>query len=548
MSTGSQSIISVIIVNRNTKNLLKDCIESLPIGFSAIPYEVWVVDNGSDDGSVEMLTYHYPHIHLIRNSSNLGFARANNQALRRIDTPFALLLNSDTLLTKDSIVGLYHFLKSHPQAAVVGPKLVNKDGTLQYSTYPLPQLWKDVLLTLKIYKLLPGKLKSTLFLGSFWDHDKKRKVGRITGACILLRMKDIKSIDFLDENFFFYGEIHDLCWTLWERGRHIWFNPDSLVIHLGGQTSKKIWNYKEQRRRMWRENERLLRKHRTPNSVRMHILLNWIGFLLASMNSATIKLSSDRPLDKDLLALDYDWHRSRLKEMLWYKMRHLFHISYRLSFYTNRFKKKFIRKMYFDKANLLQFNSETDRIQHELTEKWTNESSDGRTGFMDFSCSVLLYHIIRWFKPRIVVETGVANGVTSTFILSAMDANKEGKLYSIDWPGGKDVTFVPEGKETGWMVPDPLRKRWTLEIGRSEDTLLPILDRLGEMDIFLHDSDHSYETMMYEYRTAWPHVATNGLLLSDDVKMNTAFAEFTKDMNTLTMIYKGRLGIAQKLE
>jgi hypothetical protein len=129
-----------------------------------------------------------------------------------------------------------------------------------------------------------------------------------------------------------------------------------------------------------------------------------------------------------------------------------------------------------------------------------------------------------------------------------MDANKEGKLYSIDWPGGKDVTFVPEGKETGWMVPDPLRKRWTLEIGRSEDTLLPILDRLGEMDIFLHDSDHSYETMMYEYRTAWPHVATNGLLLSDDVKMNTAFEEFSKDMNTLTMIYKGRFGIAQKLE
>jgi hypothetical protein len=203
--------------------------------------------------------------------------------------------------------------------------------------------------------------------------------------------------------------------------------------------------------------------------------------------------------------------------------------------------------MNFEKVNLLQFSSETDRIQHELEEKWHNEFSDIRTGFMDFSCSVLLYHIIRWFKPRIVVETGVANGVTSTFILSAMDANNEGKLYSIDWPGDKDVTFIPKGKKTGWMVPDSLRTRWTLEIGRSEDKLVPILEGLREMDIFLHDSDHSYETMMYEYKTAWPYLATNGLLLSDDVKMNTAFEEFTRDTSTLTMIYKGRFGISQKL-
>jgi hypothetical protein len=97
------------------------------------------------------------------------------------------------------------------------------------------------------------------------------------------------------------------------------------------------------------------------------------------------------------------------------------------------------------------------------------------------------------------------------------------------------------------MVPDQLRKRWTLEIGRSEEKLVPILEGLREIDIFLHDSDHSYETMMYEYKAAWPYLVKNGLLLSDDVKMNTAFVEFAKDMSRLTMIYKGRFGIVQKL-
>jgi GT2 family glycosyltransferase/predicted O-methyltransferase YrrM len=540
--------ISTIIINRNTKNLLKQCLDSLPKGFGEISYDVWIVDNASDDGSQELIVEHYPHVNLIRNTENFGFAKANNQALRKIKTPFALLLNSDTVLPKNCIVPLYNLLEEHPKAALVGPKLIDSEGNLQPSTYPLPSLWKDFLIRSKFYKLFPKHIQAKLLLGSFCEHNQQRMVGRITGACILLRMKDIEPLNFLDESFFFYGEVHDLCLRLWKNGRQVWFTPNSFIYHLGGQTSAKTWDYKEKRRRMWRENERLLRKHQTPNYVRVSILLNWVGFLLSKIMATTIKLSNHTSHNKELLAVDYDWHSTKLKEMFCYKIRHIFYTVYRLPNYTTIFYKKFINKISFEKSNALTFNSKTTNIQNELIEKWNNEFPNRRTGFMDFSCSVLLYHIIRWLKPRIVVETGVANGVTSTFILSALDANHEGRLYSIDWPGDKHSTFVPEGKETGWMVPDQLRKRWTLEIGKSEDKLEPMLERLRQIDIFLHDSYHSYDNMMYEFKTAWPYLAKNGLLLSDDVKMNTSFEEFTKDMDTLTMIYKRRFGIAQKLK
>jgi GT2 family glycosyltransferase len=544
----SENKISTIIINRNTKSLLKQCLDSLPQGFGKIPYDVWVVDNASDDGSQEMVAKHYPHVHLIRNKENLGFARANNQALRNIKTPFALLLNSDTVLPNDSIVPLYDFLEEHPKAALVGPKLLEADGKLQPSTYPLPSLGTNFLMRSKFHKLLSREMRANVLLGSHWDHNQPRRVGRITGACILLRMKDIEPLNFLDEDFFFYGEVHDLCWRLWKNGREVWFNPTSFIYHLGGQTSKKVWDYKEKRRRVWRENERLLRKHQSPNYARMNILLNWLGFLLTRIKDTAVRSSNHASIDRDLLAVDLDWHSARLKEMLWHRFKHFFHTFYRLPFYTTRFQKMLIKEVSGEPAKPLEFRLETDQIQNELSEKWNNAWSDSRTGFMDFSCSALLYHIIRWLKPDIVVETGVANGVTSTVILSAMEANNKGKLYSIDWPGTEDLTFVPAGKQTGWMVPEHLRRRWTLEIGRSEEKLVPRLEELEEIDIFLHDSDHSYETMMYEYKAAWPYLAINGFLLSDDVKMNTAFCEFAKDMSRMTMIYKGRFGIAQKLK
>jgi GT2 family glycosyltransferase/predicted O-methyltransferase YrrM len=495
-----------------------------------------------------MVAQDHSNIYLIRNDDNFGFAKANNQPLKRIETPLALLLNSDTVLTKGSIAHLYDFLTDHPEAAIVGPKLIHQDGRLQPSTYPLPQLWKDLVMDLKLHKVLPNRIKSRLLLGSFWDHNETRTVGRITGACILVRMEDLRAVNFLDERFFFYGEIHDLCWTLWEKRRQVWFNPGAVVVHHGGYSSKKIWSHKEQRRRMWRENEKLLGKHQRLNVVRIGILLKWLGLLLGTIRETIVGSFVDSSVDKDLLRVDFDWYSKRIAEWFWFRCRRFVKFYFERSSYSIRFQQKLTDKFELPDFSDRELKAKTDAIQEELTAKW-NEAQDSwnRTGIMDFSCSALLFQLVRTLKPRVVVETGVANGASSTFILWAMEANGVGALYSIDWSESGELSFVPQGKEIGWMVPDELRKRWHLEIGRSEEKLGPLLKQIGTIDIFLHDSDHSYETMMYEYKAAWPYLARNGLLLSDDAKMNIAFAEFTEDTESPAMVYKGRLGICQKV-
>lgn len=134
----------------------------------------------------------------------------------------------------------------------------------------------------------------------------------------------------------------------------------------------------------------------------------------------------------------------------------------------------------------------------------------------------VLYVLCRTVKPLFVVETGVASGVSSTFILQALEDNRKGKLFSIDLPN-------PNVKnKTGWLIPEQLRSRWYLIVGKSRDKLIPILDDLKTIDIFLHDSEHSYENMIWEYRTSWRYLSRGGLLLSDDINSNNAFSDFSK--------------------
>ena len=138
-----------------------------------------------------------------------------------------------------------------------------------------------------------------------------------------------------------------------------------------------------------------------------------------------------------------------------------------------------------------------------------------------------LYTMIRILKPEIVIETGVFEGHSSLSILSAMKENNKGFLYSIDLPSPD----LPSGKVPGWMVPEHLRKRWDLRAGKSSDLLPTLLLEVKDVDIFLHDSEHSYENMYWEYKTAWAHIKTRGLLLSHDVSQNAAFKDFAKHVS-----------------
>jgi predicted O-methyltransferase YrrM len=164
----------------------------------------------------------------------------------------------------------------------------------------------------------------------------------------------------------------------------------------------------------------------------------------------------------------------------------------------------------------------------------------GREGYGE---GLRLYELVRELKPRVAVETGVCNGVSTAFLLLALKRNGAGELHSIDLPevageayeagtfwDGKGGAVIPPGKEPGWMVPSELRDRWRLLLGRSQDALPPLLERVGEIDFFMHDSEHSYECMSFEFREAWEALRTGGVLVADDVNVNAAWEEFTRDV------------------
>ena len=137
------------------------------------------------------------------------------------------------------------------------------------------------------------------------------------------------------------------------------------------------------------------------------------------------------------------------------------------------------------------------------------------------------YAAIRGFEPDVVVETGVANGVSSAYLLSALQANSRGTLYSI---GLDDPEYLPAGKSLGWIVPESLRSRWKLMVGDTRDLLPKLLADVASIDVFIHDSLHTYEHMVWEYRSVYPHLRRGGLLVSDDALWNSAFLEFAREM------------------
>jgi len=140
----------------------------------------------------------------------------------------------------------------------------------------------------------------------------------------------------------------------------------------------------------------------------------------------------------------------------------------------------------------------------------------------------IVYVCVRALKPSIMIETGVASGSSTYYILQAMELNGKGTLYSIDMPNINPGALIPESKAVGWLVPKKLRHRWKLIIGKSQEKLPSLLKELKCIDAFLHDSEHTYKLMMFEYETAWFYLRDGGLLLSDDVHWNSAFYDFIK--------------------
>jgi predicted O-methyltransferase YrrM len=165
-------------------------------------------------------------------------------------------------------------------------------------------------------------------------------------------------------------------------------------------------------------------------------------------------------------------------------------------------------------------------------------------GAIGYAEGAYLYAIVRALRPGVAVETGVANGFSTAYLLQALHVNGEGDLHSVDLPRevgraydpgtfyeGEGRAGIPAGSESGWLIPDELRDRWTLVQGRTQDELPPLLERLGELDFFMHDSEHSFDCMWFEFNAAWPRLRAGGVLVSDDVNSTDAFPRFAREQS-----------------
>jgi predicted O-methyltransferase YrrM len=181
-----------------------------------------------------------------------------------------------------------------------------------------------------------------------------------------------------------------------------------------------------------------------------------------------------------------------------------------------------------------------DHLLQKGREHYDSVTAAGHSlGAIGYAEGTYLYAVLRTVQPTVAVETGVANGFSSAFSLLALQANGEGHLHSIDLPReigreyetgtfyeGEGRAGIPSGAESGWLIPEELKARWTLVTGKSQDELPPLLDRLGTIDVFMHDSEHSFECMWFEFNAAWPALRPGGVLVSDDVNSTEAFARF----------------------
>lgn len=231
--------VSIIIVNWNTIDLLRDCLTSVYECAGDVDYEIIVVDNASIDGSVEMVKKNFKDVILIENTENRGFAAANNQGIAVAKGRYVLLLNSDTIVLDNSIANTVRFADKNPQTAVTGCQVLNLDGTIQRTCFKFPSILNMLLSSTYLYKLFP----KNKFFGreqmTWWDRSDVRQVDVVTGCFMLVRREAIEQVGMMDERFFMYGEETDWCYRFWKSGWKIMFAPVGRIIHFGGQSAAK---------------------------------------------------------------------------------------------------------------------------------------------------------------------------------------------------------------------------------------------------------------------------------------------------------------------
>lgn len=269
--------LTISIVSWNSKDQLRECLQSIKRNVDGITFEVIVVDNDSNDGSSDLMKSDFPEFRLIENDSNAGFARANNQSLKIAKGRYFMLLNTDTIVLPGAIKKMVDFMDNNPQAGALGPRLIWPDGSLQGHCRVFPNLFNSFLSLFSLDGLFPSKS----WRMTWWDHNDLREVDQPMGACLLVRKKAIDQAGELDERFFVYYEDVDWCMRIKKAGWSIFFLPDAKIIHYAGSWPLSLTS------RIINEESRIkyFRKYFGEGSAIMLRILFFLSFLFLVTNS-----------------------------------------------------------------------------------------------------------------------------------------------------------------------------------------------------------------------------------------------------------------------
>ncbi len=231
-------MLTIVIVNWNARDFLASCLESLFESTPDVSMQVTVIDNASSDGSVAMVREHFPQVEVIANGENVGFAAANNQVLEAFDSPYVMLLNPDTIVKPDAVRTLLEYMEANPQVGMIGPKLLNEDGSLQRSCWRgFPSLGFVLSDLLYLWKLLPGLVRRYELSGD--ELNQMREVDHILGACMLTRREIVEQVGPMDAGYFLFLEETDWCYRIRKAGFSIAYVPDAEIIHLGERSVRQ---------------------------------------------------------------------------------------------------------------------------------------------------------------------------------------------------------------------------------------------------------------------------------------------------------------------
>lgn len=232
--------LSVIILNWNTKAETRDCLNSIFGQNRRHAIEIIVADNASSDGSREMLAAEFPQARVVAHPVNLGFCAGNNRAIPATSGRYILFLNSDTVVTECALDTLLDFADAHPDIGIVGPKLLNPDGSLQYSCRRFPDLGAGFFRNTPLGRLFPKNRFTQDYLMSDWDHATVRDVDWVSGAALLIRREALEQLGGFDEGFYMYCEDVDLCYRAQEAGWRVVYFPDTVIYHIIGRSTNQV--------------------------------------------------------------------------------------------------------------------------------------------------------------------------------------------------------------------------------------------------------------------------------------------------------------------